>query len=195
MHGKPDDRDDTDPPGEEMPDTDGGTGGRREAARLADLLLARDATVATAESLTGGLVGAALTAAAGSSTFYRGGVIAYATELKHALLGVGQELLDRHGAVSAACAEAMAAGVRERTEATFGLSTTGVAGPDTQEGRPVGTVFVGIATATGSRSVELDLPGDREAIRKGSVRSALSALCDQIEAAGPRSAGEDSALG
>ncbi|WP_019634004.1 competence/damage-inducible protein A [Actinomadura atramentaria] len=109
------------------------------------LLAERGATVATAESLTGGLIGGELTRMPGSSATYAGGVVAYATELKHRLLGVPAELLAEHGAVHPEVAARMAAGVRDRLGADYGLAVTGVAGPESQDGRPVGTVYVAVA--------------------------------------------------
>jgi len=143
-------------------------------------LTAARATVATAESLTGGLLGALITTVPGASVVYRGGVIAYATELKIDLLGVPHDVVEQYGVVSAECAEGMAAGVRSRTGASYGLSTTGVAGPDAQEGKPVGTVYVGVAGPGWSRSVRLDLPGDRQAIREGACAQALALLLDSL---------------
>ncbi len=127
-------------------------------------LTARGQTIAVAESLTGGLVAAALTAVPGASAVVRGGVVAYATDLKAELLGVPADLLERYGAVHPEVAAAMAAGVRDRLRAGYGLATTGVAGPDPAEGKPVGTVYIAVAglarpgparwrwTATGRRS-------------------------------------------
>ncbi|WP_460445883.1 CinA family protein [Angustibacter aerolatus] len=120
------------------------------AADAARTLLAAGATVATAESLTGGMLGAALTAVPGVSAAYRGGVVSYATDLKHALLGVDADLLAREGAVHPDVARAMALGVRDRLGADWGIATTGVAGPDPQDGRPAGTVYVAVAGAAGS---------------------------------------------
>lgn len=116
----------------------------------------------------------------GASATYRGGVIAYATELKVALLGVPQELVDNDGVVSAACAAAMASGVREVMATTYGVATTGVAGPDLQEGHPAGTVFLGLSGPSGTTSVALELVGDRAAIVERTCREALSALADMI---------------
>ena len=145
-----------------------------------ELLLARGETVAVAESLTGGGLGAALTGVAGASATFRGGVIAYATELKAALLSVDPELLAERGAVDADVARAMAAGVRDRLGATYGLATTGVAGPDPQDGHEPGEVHVAVAGPAGtgavSRSVHLVLAGDRTAVRHGSVLGALDLL-------------------
>lgn len=141
------------------------------------------ATVATAESLTGGLLGAALTTVSGSSATYRGGVVAYATGAKASLLGVPTQLLAERGAVHADVALAMAAGCRDAFGANFGVATTGVAGPTEQDGKPVGTVFVAIVgpddvgQVGGGRVVrELLLRGDRERIRQASVTTALDML-------------------
>jgi nicotinamide-nucleotide amidase len=139
---------------------------------VASLLRERGATVATAESLTGGLLGAELTKAAGASDVYAGGVVAYATALKRSLLGVPEDV----PAVSAECAQAMARGVRDLTGATYGVSLTGVAGPAEQEGRPAGTVYVGLAAPEGATARELRLPGDRPRVRTFAVVAALNLL-------------------
>lgn len=149
------------------------------AAAWADLLprlTESGATVATAESLTGGQLAAALTAVPGSSAVYAGGVVSYATEVKQSLLGVPTSLVAEHGVVSAECACAMAAGVRELLGTTYALATTGVAGPDPQEGRPVGTVYVALATPDGVRATELALTGNREQIQTATVAAAVSVL-------------------
>lgn len=141
--------------------------------RLVELLLERRVTLATAESLTGGMVGAVLTEVPGVSAVYRGGVVVYATDLKAKLAGVPEELLAAVGPVHPDTAAALASGVRERLEADYGLATTGVAGPDPQAGVEVGTVYV---AAAGPRSVQvrkLQLSGDRVAIRQGSVEAVL----------------------
>lgn len=139
---------------------------------VASLLRARGATVATAESLTAGLLGAELTKAPGSSEVYAGGVVAYATALKRSLLSVPDDL----PAVSAECAAAMARGVRELTGATYALSLTGVAGPSEQDGKPVGTVYVGLSGPEGEVTRELRLPGDRARVRTFAVVAALNLL-------------------
>ncbi|MDX6274020.1 MAG: nicotinamide-nucleotide amidase [Frankiales bacterium] len=136
------------------------------------LLLARGQTVAVAESLTGGLLGAALTSTPGSSATFRGGVTAYSSELKTSLLGASLE----EGAVSASTARAMAAGVRERLGSSFGLALTGVAGPEEQEGQPAGTVHVAVAGPSGGDARLLRLPGDRDRVRQLAVTSALDLL-------------------
>jgi nicotinamide-nucleotide amidase len=151
------------------------------AATAIELLIARDETVATAESLTGGLVAAALTTVPGSSAVVRGGVVAYATELKAALLGVPADLLERHGAVHGAVAEAMAEGARDRLGASTGVATTGVAGPDPAEGKPVGMVFVAVAGPGGLASRQLALTGDREEIRAATVASVLGLLISALQ--------------
>jgi nicotinamide-nucleotide amidase len=158
--------------------------GRRaeDLARAAiELLIARGETIATAESLTGGLVAAALTSVPGSSAAVRGGIVSYATDVKADLLGVPADLLERHGAVHGAVAEAMAQGARERLGATTGVATTGVAGPDPAEGKPVGMVFVAVAGPGGLASRQLALTGDREAIRAATVESVLGLLLGSLQ--------------
>lgn len=147
------------------------------AARwVLDLLAARGETLVTAESLTGGMLAALLTDVPGASRSFRGGVVAYATDLKESVLGVPTALVAEHGVVSAACAEAMAVGARRLGGSTYAVSTTGVAGPDLQEGKPAGTVFVAVASPRGTSARELRLEGDREAVRRAACRRALDAL-------------------
>jgi nicotinamide-nucleotide amidase len=133
-------------------------------------------TVAVAESLTAGLLGAALTEVPGSSAAFRGGVQVYATDLKAQLAGVPDEVLRAHGAVSAETAVALAEGVRDRLGATWGVSLTGVAGPDTQEGHPPGTVHVAVAGPGDPRVRSLRVPGDRARVRLLAVSVALDLL-------------------
>jgi nicotinamide-nucleotide amidase len=137
-------------------------------------------TVATAESITGGLVGAALTAVPGASSTYRGGIVAYATEVKASVLGVDPDLLEQAGAVDARVCEQMAEGTRQRIGATFGLATTGVAGPEPQDGKGVGTVFVAVAGPRGVVHRRLQLNGGRAAIRTATVDAVLSLLQEQL---------------
>ncbi|CAA9355651.1 MAG: ADP-ribose pyrophosphatase of COG1058 family / Nicotinamide-nucleotide amidase [uncultured Frankineae bacterium] len=139
-------------------------------------LVAAGATVAVAESLTGGLLGAALTALPGSSAAFRGGLQVYATDLKSSLAGVSEEVLTEHGAVSRPTAQALALGARERLGATYGVGVTGVAGPDEQEGKPAGTVHVAVAGPDGVRAASVRLPGDRTRVRLLAVTSALDLL-------------------
>jgi nicotinamide-nucleotide amidase len=150
------------------------------ATEVVALLRERGATVATAESLTGGRLAALLTEIPGSSEVYRGGVIAYATDVKVDVLDVPAALVARYGVVSAECAGEMARGVRRLTGASYALSTTGVAGPDEQEGKPVGTVYVGLAGPGFEDTLALELVGDRAAISDRTCREALAALADRL---------------
>ena len=152
------------------------------AARCLDALESRDETLATAESLTAGLISATLAAERGASSVLRGGVAAYATEVKVLVLGVDDGVVQKHGVISSECAVAMAKAARSRFEATWGVSATGVAGPDRQEDRPVGTVYVAVAGPPGVRAEELSLVGSRKAIRDGSVAAALSLLLAALDA-------------
>lgn len=142
------------------------------------LLRSAGQTVATAESLTGGQLAVRFTETPGASETYLGGVVTYATQLKQTILDVPGEIVERYGVVSAECARAMASGVMAHAGATFGLATTGVAGPTEQEGKPVGTVFVGIAGPGLLEAVALELTGDREAITRRTCDEALSAFAD-----------------
>ena len=148
-------------------------GGREPAAELLTALERRGWSLAVAESLTGGALCAALVAVPGASRVLRGGVTAYATDLKARLLGVDAGLLEAHGAVDPDVAAAMAAGVRERLSADVGLATTGVAGPDAQDDRPPGTVHLAVATPHGVRVESLHLPGGRAAVRAAAVDRAI----------------------
>jgi nicotinamide-nucleotide amidase len=144
------------------------------AGALLSVLAQRGWRLGTAESLTGGMVGAAITAVPGASVSYMGGVIGYTDREKTALLGVPAELLKQRGAVSAEVAEAMAQGCRERLNVQVGLATTGVAGPASDDrGTPVGTVFVACATPRACTVERLLLDGDRLHIRVESTRAAL----------------------
>jgi nicotinamide-nucleotide amidase len=145
----------------------------RPAADLIHALTERGLTIAVAESLTGGLVVADLVSVPGASAVVRGGVVAYATELKHELLGVDAALLAAGGPIQAAVAEQMAAGVRARLSADVGLATTGVAGPDAQDGHQPGEVWIAIASVDGIRSLRLELGGDRAAIRRETVEAVI----------------------
>jgi len=146
------------------------------------IALLRDAgqTVAAAESLTGGLVVAGLTTVPGASHAVRGGIVAYATELKAALLGVDQAMLDKHGAVYPGVAAAMADGARQRLGATFGVATTGVAGPDPQDGQPVGTVHIAVSADGDTVVRTLALDGDRDQIRRLTVEQSLALLLGRL---------------
>jgi nicotinamide-nucleotide amidase len=158
-------------------------------AKIQDALLRRDETVAVAESLTGGLVAAAITERPGASDVFVGSITAYATTMKESLLGVDPSLLAERGAVDADVALAMAEGVRQRMKATYGVATTGVAGPDSQDGQPVGTVFVAVSADTARSVAALTLTGDRREIRTGAVISALELLYRTLPAGDVGSAG------
>jgi nicotinamide-nucleotide amidase len=144
-------------------------------------LIDRRETLATAESLTGGLVAATLVEIPGVSAVYRGGLVVYATDLKHALAGVSEELLAERGPVDPDVASALAEGARERCGADWGVATTGVAGPDSQDGKPVGLVYVAVAGPSGAEVRELRLDGNRETIRTESVTRALLLLTDCLQ--------------
>jgi nicotinamide-nucleotide amidase len=156
--------------------------GRNAVADLVERLIRARRTVAVAESLTGGLVMAALTSVPGASATVRGGVVAYATAVKREVLGVDDELLDSAGAVDAEVAMQMADGAREIIGADFGVATTGVAGPDGQDGKAPGVVFVAVSTPFGRWNRELLLDGDRDAIRTRSSIAALELLSDVLAA-------------
>ncbi|MFI1720903.1 CinA family protein [Streptomyces sp. NPDC020489] len=155
------------------------------ATEVVRLLTVRAETLAVAESLTGGLVAAEITAAPGASKAFRGSVTAYATELKQQLLGVDATLLAERGAVDPQVAAQMAAGVRKALGAAWGIATTGVAGPVEQDGKPVGTVYVAISgppsqLPDGEKVLSLRLNGDRAEIRMESVRSVLALLLQEL---------------
>jgi len=135
---------------------------------------ARGWTLAVAESLTGGLVSATLVDVPGASAVLRGAVVAYSTDLKATLLGVDPVLLEQRGAVDPDVARAMAIGVRARLGADVGLATTGVAGPDPQDGHPPGTVHVAVSTPDGTHVRSLRLAGDRAAVRALSADAVLA---------------------
>jgi nicotinamide-nucleotide amidase len=159
--------------------------GVRDAAGLVAELVRRRLTLGIAESLTGGLLVAEFIAVPGASAVVRGGVVAYNTALKHSLLGVDAGLLAEYGAVHPDVASAMAEGVRLATTvdgapADIGLSTTGVAGPEPQDGQPVGTVFIAVATRQSTSVRALTLSGTREAIRRQVVSESLTQLGDVL---------------
>ncbi len=155
------------------------------AAKIVGTLTERGQTVAVAESLTGGLLGAAITAVPGASVVFRGGIIAYATELKAALLGVPADLLAARGAVDPDVAAAMAAGARNRLGATFGVATTGVAGPDPADGKLPGTVHIAVSSGPESVTQDLALAGARDEIRRDTVEQALRLLGSVLWEEGP----------
>jgi nicotinamide-nucleotide amidase len=185
------------------PDGGADTSAATPAEAVVAALGERSQTLATAESLTGGLVGATLTAVPGASAVYRGGLIVYATELKAELAGVSAQTLAADGPVAASTAAQLARGAADVCGADWGLATTGVAGPDPQDGHPVGQVFVAVAgpppgdvsadRADGARErdqsgvqvQELSLAGDRSAIRDQTTRAVLQLLLERLVAGRP----------
>ena len=153
-------------------------------ARVADALRARGASMATAESCTGGLVAAACTSLAGSSDWFERGVVTYSNAAKTELLGVPADLIARHGAVSAEVARAMAAGALARSPAAFTVAITGIAGPGGGTiDKPVGTVWLATAAREGNaESTLLNAPGDRDEVRRRSAVRALELLLVRVEA-------------
>ncbi|WP_406295949.1 CinA family nicotinamide mononucleotide deamidase-related protein [Embleya sp. NBC_00888] len=153
-----------------------GEAGDTPAGVVLDLLRERGATVAVAESLTGGLVAAELTSVPGASASVRGSITAYATDVKAAVLGVDADLLAAVGAVHPDVAGAMAEGVRRLMSGTYGVATTGVAGPDPQDGKPVGTVHIAVAGPEGTTVLSLLFSGSRSRIREMTTVRVLDLL-------------------
>jgi nicotinamide-nucleotide amidase len=153
---------------------------RVAAAAVVHELVDRRQTIATAESLTGGLVATTLVEIPGVSAVFRGGLVVYATELKNRLAGVPEKLLAERGPVDPEVALALAAGARERCGADWGLATTGVAGPDPQDGKPVGLVFVAVAGPTGATVRELRLTGSRARVRADTVIAVFGLAVDEL---------------
>lgn len=151
------------------------------ASGLHERLLTLGLRVASAESLTGGALADLLSGSPGASATYVGGVVSYATEVKRRLLHVSERTVREHGVVSARCAEEMARGVREVMGADLGVSTTGVAGPTPQEGKPVGLVYVAVAGPSGTVVDELHLTGERSAVRAAAAAHALAALVRALD--------------
>lgn len=138
-------------------------------------------TLATAESCTGGGIGAALTAVPGSSSVYKGGIISYWSEVKRDLLGVSAEDLENLGPVSMQVAGAMAEGARKALRTDVAISVTGLAGPDGDAfGRPVGTVFVGFCDGTRTVAKQYRFSGDREAVRHQAMEAALNLILEYV---------------
>ncbi|OZV79312.1 competence protein [Micromonospora echinospora] len=158
------------------------------AAGVVHRLSERGETLATVESLTGGSLAASIVEIAGVSGIFRGGLVVYATELKADLAGVPEGLLADRGPVDPDVAVALAEGGRQRCAADWGLATTGVAGPEPQDGKPVGLVFVAVAGPNGTAVRELDLDGGRDRIRSTAVDEALRLLTERIVAAGEAAA-------
>ena len=138
-------------------------------------------TLVTAESLTGGGIGAAITSVSGASAVYKGGIISYTNAVKHSQLGVPEEILESCGAVSAPVASYMAAGVRRCLEADVAVSVTGLAGPGGDEfGNPVGTVYIGYSDSNSTKAFAFYFTGDRDEIRNSAVEAALQIVLHEI---------------
>lgn len=153
------------------------------AERLQGLCLGRGMTVGAAESCTGGLVARTITTVPGASGYFRGSIVAYADDVKAALLGVGRDVLASHGAVSAQVARAMALGARERLGVDIAVAITGVAGPSGgTDAKPVGLTYVAIAVGGDVDVRRHHWPGDREANVRDSARAALEMLLEHAEA-------------
>ena len=160
-----------------------------QAAPVLEALASKGLYLAIAESLTGGMLTSAFVDVPGASNVLLGSIVAYQTELKHELLGVSRPLLQEQGAVDAEVVAQMAGGVRRKLAAksgldeslVVGLATTGVAGPDSQDGKPAGTVFIGISGPTGEFVYPLDLAGSRAEIREATVSAAVAALGEHFQ--------------
>ena len=147
------------------------------AEKLVEILRAQGLVCATAESCTGGGIGSAITSVPGSSEVYAGGVVSYSNAVKHDVLGVSQESLDRHGAVSPEVAGEMAEGARRLLKADLAVSVTGIAGPGGGSAeKPVGLVWFGLASARGTRTEKAIFAGDRARVREQAVLHALGML-------------------
>ena len=148
-------------------------------------LRSQGATVAVAESCTGGLLAQRITSVSGSSSYFLGGVVCYSNAIKQDWLGVSAEALATHGAVSSAVAQALAEGVRERAEAIFGVGITGIAGPDGGNAeKPVGLVYLALAGPQGTQVLERRFPGNRETIRWQASQTALDMVRRALIGAG-----------
>lgn len=165
------------------------------AEGLVRALAAEGRTVATAESLTAGLLAATIAGVPGASAVLRGGLIVYATDLKSALAGVPDDVLREYGPVSQQTALCLAEGARQRCGADWGVGLTGVAGPAEQDGHPVGTVFLALADGRSSKVVRLRLGGTRWEIRRAAVQEAMSALASALPAGAAGPPGTESASG
>jgi nicotinamide-nucleotide amidase len=176
-----------DPPMSVGPSQSGCLNALNEGRRFADLVHGRlvtlGQTVAAAESLTGGLISALLTEMPGTSVTFRGGLVVYATDVKHSIAGVDDRDLADYGPIHSLVAEQLACGVRERLGADHGIGVTGVAGPGEQDGHPVGEVFIAIASDAAVAVKRYEFEGNRGDIRMASAAAALSDLVDVLDAA------------
>ena len=153
-----------------------------QAQKLSEVLRARGLMMSAAESCTGGLVAAAMTDIAGSSAVFERGFVTYSNEAKQELLGVPEEIIVSHGAVSEECAQAMALGAVQNSHADIAVSLTGIAGPGGgNEGKPVGLVYIAVAYASEVKVARNIFDGDRTAVRRQSVETALSMLIEALK--------------
>ena len=152
------------------------------AEEIVSSLTARHETLSLAESLTGGALSSEIVAIPGASHILKGSIVAYSTEIKVRELSVPQELIDKHGVVSEDVALAMADGIKARMATTWAISVTGVAGPGAHHGIPAGTVWLAIVGPKIRETVKLALDGDRSAVRRGAVESALGVLARILRA-------------
>ena len=157
------------------------------ATKIVTILTEHRQTIALAESLTGGLLCAELVAVPGASAVLNGAVVAYNTALKHQVLGVDASLLAVHGTVHPDVAAHMATGARDvlgvgEQQATYGLATTGVAGPESHEGKVPGSVFIGFAANNFVETRDFEFTGDRDAVRRQAVHAALECLYEHLTA-------------
>ncbi len=163
--------------------------GRTLAEVVGRTLADRGLSLATSESLTGGLLGATITAVPGASRYYLGGVVVYATEQKSRIGGVSRSVLRSHGVISAQTAIEMVMGVQKLTGADYALAASGVAGPDPQEGHQPGVVWIAVVGPTigaiepAPMALRFEFEGDRRQIREQTVHAALDMLCDQLDPA------------
>ncbi len=153
-----------------------------ELKRLGDRLRQLDLRVAVAESMTGGLLAAALANLPESSTRFLGGVVSYTVDKKIDLLGVPETVISQDGVISAATARLMAEGVRRIFNAGVSISVTGVAGPESQEGKPIGLTYIGVSSNGRNQVREYRWPGDREANRAATVKAAIAQAADFLSA-------------
>jgi len=151
------------------------------SANIGKILVEKGWTISTAESCTGGLLSHVLTGVSGSSSYFIGGVVAYSNRIKENILGVESKTLAQHGAVSEETALEMAAGIREKFNTDFGLSTTGIAGPTGgTPTKPVGLVWMGISTPAGNQAFEGHFSGGREGIKNSTVKEILTRLIREL---------------
>mgnify|MGYP001186283727 CR=1 FL=1 len=159
---------------------------RQSVEEIVAQLTQQELTIATAESLTAGMLSSAIADVPGASAVLQGGVVAYNNSIKHRVLGVSADTLAARGAVDAETAKQMAAGVRQRFNADLGVSTTGVAGPDPSEGKAVGIVFIALSTSNSTAAKLLRFDGSRAHIRKSTVAASIQLVAEWLEQHNPK---------